>query len=61
MSVSRLIIALVWLVLAGVTLRWRGRLPVANLRRPGRARRLMLALGILYLLLGLLWLDLAFP
>ena len=60
MSVSRLVIAVVWLVLAGVTLGWRRRLPVATLRRPGRARGLLLALGILYVLLGLLWLDLAF-
>ena len=60
MSVSRLIIAVFWLVLAALTLRWRRRLPAAETTRGGRGRALLLGLGVLYALLGLLWLDLAF-
>jgi hypothetical protein len=59
-SVSRLLFAVFWLILAAVLLGWRRRLPAPDPGRPGRARRLLLALAILYTLLGLLWLDLAF-
>ena len=53
-SVSRLVIAVIWLTLGTVTLRWRDRV------RPGRATRWLAILGGFYLVLGLLWLALAF-
>ena len=66
MSVSRLIIAIVWLALSLATFvaRRRVRARRASGIRTGRgtSRRVsvfLLSLSVLYLLLGLLWLDLA--
>jgi hypothetical protein len=62
-SVSRLIIGIFWLGLSVFTFRWRRRVRAgraSGVRGPWRVSGFLLGLGVLYALLGLLWLDLAF-
>ena len=60
MSVSRLVIAVVFLALGALTLRARARVALNQTPRPGRALGFLRLLGSFYLVLGLLWLALAF-
>ncbi len=63
MSVSRLIFGIFWLVLGVLSFRGRGRVRALVIGERGWGRRmptLLAGLGVLCILLGLLWIGLAF-